>query len=155
MARDRDLTPVAELEAFWTRRCAGRAMPARRDFLAEDFWPWFGHIRILAVERDPLRFRVTLEGTAICDLSGEDFTGRLLDDVYREAHREALLTPYRDCVLSGRPRHDTLEPGMGLRNFTALERLMLPCGEDGRVTHLIVAIYAYGFQRIGGSIYAD
>jgi hypothetical protein len=151
----RDLTPVSELEAFWDIRRAGRAMPSRKDFIAEDFRPWFGHIRLLAVEHDPLRFKVTLEGTAIRDLAGEDFTGRYLDDAYKAAYREILLAPYQACVAAREPRLEALSPGMALQNFTALERLMLPCGEDDRVTHLIVAIYAHGFRRDAGTIYRD
>lgn len=151
----RELTPVSELEVFWDLRRAGRPMPARRDFIAEDFSPWFGHIRMLAVERGPLRFKVTLEGTAIRDLAGEDFTGRYLEDVYKAAHRETLLGPYRECVESKAPRFDTLLPGMALQNFSRLERLMLPCGDGERVTHLIVALYAHGFRRSAGTIYAD
>lgn len=150
-----DVALVSELEAFWDFRRGDRSMPSRKDFLAEEFRPWFGHIRMLAVEYEPLRFKVTLEGTAIRDLAGEDFTGRYLDDAYKAAHREALLTPYRDCVKTRKPRLDTLLPGMALQNFSAIERLMLPCGEDGRVTHLIVAIYAHGFRRTAGTIYAD
>lgn len=151
----RDLTLVSELEAFWNLRRAGRVMPARRDFVAEEFRPWFGHIRMLAVEHDPLRFKVTLEGTEIRDLAGEDFTGRYLEDVYKAAHRETLLAAYRECVASRAPRLDTLHPGMALQNFTILERLMLPCGDGERVTHLIVALYAHGFRRSAGTIYAD
>ena len=150
-----DVALVSDLEAFWDLRRAGRTMPSRRDFLAEEFRPWFGHIRMLAVESEPLRFKVTLEGTAIRDLAGEDFTGRYLDDVYKAAHRAALLTPYRDCVEARKPRLDTLLPGMALQNFSTIERLMLPCGEGERVTHLIVAIYAQGFRRTAGTIYAD
>ncbi|WP_431854555.1 PAS domain-containing protein [Azospirillum sp.] len=151
----RDLTLISELEAFWDLRRGGRTMPSRRDFIAEEFRPWFGHVRMLAVELESLRFKVTLEGTAIRDLAGEDFTGRYLDDAYKAAHREILLGPYRECVRTRRPRLDTLLPGMALQNFTVLERLMLPCGEDERVTHLIVALYAHGFRRSGGSIYAE
>lgn len=155
MLARREPTPVSELQAFWDLRRAARTMPSRRDFLAEEFRPWFGHIRMLAVELEPLRFKVTLEGTAIRDLSGEDFTGRYLDDAYKAAHRETLLGPYRECVRTRGPRLDTLLPGMALQNFTVLERLMLPCGEDERVTHLIVALYAHGHRRTAGSIYAD
>lgn len=155
MLMRRDLSPVSELQAFWDLRRAARPMPSRRDFIAEDFRPWFGHIRILAVEHEPLRFKVTLEGTAIRDLAGEDFTGRYLDDAYKAAHREALLKPYQACVTGRTPRMETLRPGDALQNFTALERLMLPCGEDERVTHLIVALYAHGFRRTAGTIYCD
>lgn len=154
MLARRDLTLVSELQALWDARRAGRTMPSRRDFIAEDFRPWFGHIRMLAVEHDPIRLKVTLEGTAIRDLAGEDFTGRYLDDAYRAAHREALLTPYHACVEAREPRLDALLPGMALQNFTAIERLMLPCGEGGRATHLIVAIYAHGFRRAAGTIYS-
>lgn len=150
-----DLTPVSELGAFWDIRRAGRAMPARRDFIAEDFRPWFGHIRMLAVEHDPLRFKVTLEGTEIRDLAGEDFTGRYLDDVYKAAYREILLAPYVECVQAKAPRLEMLLPGMALQNFTTIERLMLPCGDGDRVTHLIVALYARGFRRDAGTIYRD
>jgi len=155
MLMRRDLTPVSELVAFWNIRRADRAMPSRKDFIAEDFRPWFGHIRMLAVEYDPLRFKVTLEGTEIRDLAGEDFTGRYLDDVYKAAYRELLLTPYQACVAAKTPRQDVLSPGMALQNFTTLERVMLPCGDGNRVTHLIVALYAHGFQRDAGTIYRD
>jgi len=155
MLAARDVTALSELRTFWDSRRAGRAMPSRRDFIAEELRPWFGHIRMLAVEREPLRLRVTLEGTAIRNLAGEDFTGRHLDDAYKAAHREALLAPYYDCVASGAPRFDTLTPGMALQNFKTIERLMLPCGEGEQVTHLMVGIYAHGFRHGAGSIYAD
>src|SRR4051794_28327761 len=69
------------LYRLWESKLTGRLMPARRDFLAEDFAPWMPNLAISDVEAEPRRYRLRLVGTGINEYDGADYTGRYLDEV--------------------------------------------------------------------------
>lgn len=74
--------PFEDLVGLWRRRRgAGRRMPSRADFDAEDFVPWLGRIFIARVERDPFDLRFTLWGTRLRDWWRIDYTGRTLGEL--------------------------------------------------------------------------
>lgn len=62
------------LLAFWNARRNGRPMPGRRDFRAEDLYPWMGNLALNDVQHDPLRIRARLVGTRIVEYEGTDYT---------------------------------------------------------------------------------
>ena len=132
---------LAALRALWNEKRGGRALPERRDFKAEEFRPWFGHICMVRVEEPAARFRVTLAGLEIVRYYGRDLTGRYLDEEMASEGFEWLVQSYRDCARTAAPRLVKV-PALGFHGTAmALSRLMLPCGADGAVEHIIVGIY--------------
>ncbi|WP_448187943.1 PAS domain-containing protein [Azospirillum sp. sgz301742] len=132
---------LAALRALWEEKRSGRALPERRDFLTEEFRPWFGHICMVRVEEPAARFRVTLAGLEVVRYYGRDLTGHYLDDEMAVAGFGWVVESYRACARSAEPRYATV-PALSF-NGTAmpLARLMLPCGRAGAVDTIIVGIY--------------
>src|SRR5262245_66067533 len=85
---------LRRLLAYWTERCAGRAMPTRADIDPLDFAYILGNVVLLGVERGPphesLRFRVRLQGTEIVQRLGFDLTGRALDELAMPGFRALI-----------------------------------------------------------------
>ena len=135
---------LSALRALWDEKRNGRSLPERRDFLAEEFHPWFGHICMVRVEEPAARFRVTLAGLEVVRYYGRDLTGRYLDDEMAVEGFGWVVESYRVCARAAAPRYVTV-PALAF-NGTAmpLARLMLPCGRDGAVDTIIVGIYPAG-----------
>ncbi|HYG87545.1 MAG TPA: PAS domain-containing protein [Azospirillum sp.] len=132
---------LAALQALWDERRGERPMPERRDFLAEEFRPWFGHICIVRVEEPAARFRVTLAGLEVVRYYGRDLTGRYLDDEMPVEGFGWVVESYRTCARTGTPQYVTLPTASFNGTTRALNRVMLPCGRDGTVNTIIVGIY--------------
>lgn len=131
---------LAALHRFWLGLSKDGRLPARHDFVAEDLADWIGHVSLLEVERDPLRFRFLLHGGHFTLLTGNNLTGRYLEDALSPHYREAVLASYRDVVETGQPvyRHYT-DPSLPWRE---LDRLILPLADDGvTVDRIMVGLY--------------
>ena len=150
---DIDNPQLAGLLAFWESVRDERPLPARREFRAEDFQPWFGHIAIIELHDGPKRLYVRLAGTAINRYDGADFTGRYLEDCVPVEMMDDLLDPYGRCIEARMPVFCPLDIRKLKGTAGKVDRLLLPCGEDGRVDSLIVGIYATGHQRSRPSLY--
>ena len=132
---------LTALRALWDEKRGGRALPERRDFLAEEFRPWFGHLCIVRVEEPAARFRVTLAGMEVVRYYGRDLTGRCLDDEMSTEGFGWVVDSYRDCARTAAPRCATVPALSYSGTVMPLVRMMLPCGRDGRVDTIIVGIY--------------
>lgn len=158
MDRDAGLRSLEALERLWHERRGDRPLPLRRDFAFEDFFPWFGHIRIIRVEHDPdgpPRLEVTLDGTEIVNTAGVDLTGKRLDVVYGSERLSFLLAGYQACVRERRPVYETLHPNDRIVHFGEIVRALLPCGEGGRVDHILYCEYAFNVWHWGRTVFAD
>ena len=132
---------LAALRGLWEGKRGGRALPERRDFLAEDFRPWFGHLCIVKVEEPAARFRVTLAGVEVVRYYGRDLTGRCLDEVMTMEGFGWLVDSYRDCARTATPSYVQV-PALSFNGTVMpLARLMLPCGRGDAVDTIIVGIY--------------
>jgi hypothetical protein len=76
---------VRELYCYWDGKRGGRRMPARADIDPSEIARLLPHLLLVDVERDPLRFRCRLAGTATLRLREgreiRELTGRYLDEV--------------------------------------------------------------------------
>lgn len=132
---------LAALQALWEEKRGHRALPERRDFMAEEFRPWFGHICMVKVEEPAARFRVTLAGLEVVRYYGRDLTGSYLDNEMSSEGFDWVVETYRECASAAEPRFFKVPP-LGYRGTAMpLSRLMLPCGAEGTVSHIIVGIY--------------
>ncbi|WP_448192127.1 PAS domain-containing protein [Azospirillum sp. sgz301742] len=155
MDRDDGLRSLGALEQLWHERRGERTLPRRRDFSFEDFNPWLGHIRIIAVEHAPLRFKVTLDGTEIVTTAGVDLTGKYLDSVYGSERLCFLLDGYYTSVRERRPVYETLYPNERIVNFGEIIRILLPCGTGEQVDHIVYCEYAFNVWHWGRTVFAN
>ncbi|HYC02773.1 MAG TPA: PAS domain-containing protein [Azospirillaceae bacterium] len=144
---------LAGLLALWETVRDGRPLPARREFRAEDFQPWFGHIGIIELHDGPKRLYVRLAGTAINRYDGRDFTGRYLEDCLPPEVHATMLAPYERCRTERAPVACTMDARALKGAARRLDRLLLPCGDGERVDSVIVGMYAAGHQRSRVSLY--
>src|SRR6266852_1145497 len=128
--------------ALWRRDVRRvRDFPARRDIDPLDFRYALGHVKLLDVLRQPLRFRFRLHGTALTLRAGYDMTGKLADELPNAKNRAMLIERCRTVVEQRRPLAMTDNRLLG-RSTLWFEVLWLPLAEDGStISMLIVALY--------------
>jgi hypothetical protein len=156
MDREAGRQALRKLEELWRAKRGARPLPKRREFDFRDFKPWIGRIRIIEVlPETPPRFRVTLDGAEIVNTAGVDMTGRFLDVTYGSENLRFLLDGYHKVIATGEAVYETLHPNGRIVNFGEIIRLLLPCGEDRRVEHIIYCEYAYDVLHWGRTVFAD
>jgi hypothetical protein len=132
-------TPRAQalLDLWHAKRRDGR-LPARRDFMFEDFRPWLGWITLLEVHDGGEDFLFTLHGTAAVDRYRLDMTGKRASELPLN-WRGTIVSGYRDVVRTAAPalsRHRLSDADF---EYSWL-RLLLPCADDGRNVDRLIAL---------------
>ncbi|MGO8919192.1 MAG: response regulator [Stellaceae bacterium] len=131
---------------YWLDRKGSRRWPARRDIDPLDLGYMLGHLMLLDVVGEPLRFRVRLHGTAMTETAGYELTGKWIDELPISDYRTYVLARCEALVASGEPtvvHHNRVLDGKRRR----YEALWLPFSDDGTgVTMLLCALF---YQRDG------
>ncbi|WP_084462555.1 PAS domain-containing protein [Oceanibaculum pacificum] len=131
-----DNQALSSLHLYWRSLKLGKALPSRHDFVAEDVWSWIGHIGLLDVEREPLRFRIRLQGNHLARLTGFDATGRYLDEVALPLYHDEILAQHRRATETGEPVYASHIDES--RPWKRIDRLILPFATDGRTVDLLM-----------------
>jgi hypothetical protein len=91
---------LCRLYYYWLAKKGDRRFPSRGDIDPLDFAYVLGHVTLLDVLRDPLRFRFRIHGTEMVRRAGYDLTGKFVDDMpisdYRRYVRERCEGVVRD-----------------------------------------------------------
>jgi hypothetical protein len=74
-------TLIRALHVYWTAKRGARAMPTRGDIDPSEIKALLPNLIIVDIEADPFRVRYRLLGTKVVMESGNDFTGRYLDEL--------------------------------------------------------------------------
>ncbi|KZD07946.1 PAS domain-containing protein [Oceanibaculum pacificum] len=128
---------------FWLKKSVTSVLPARSNFLPEEFWPWIGHIAIVDIERPSLRLKFGLFGAAFVYVNNVDMTGRYVDEAMPTTIRDVILDDYHLCLETTAPLY--IHRQSVNREWTSIHRLLLPCAEDGRtVDKIITGLYTEG-----------
>jgi hypothetical protein len=131
---------LQRLYSYWLERKGSRCLPARRDIDPIDFAYLLGHIMLVEVLRDPLRFRVRVHGTEMARRAHYELTGKFLDELPISEYRTYVIERCRNLAETGEPtvvHHDRELDGRNHR----YEAVWLPLSDDGTtVTQLICAL---------------
>jgi len=135
---------LVALYRYWDGKRGARAMPARRDLDPSEIVRLLPHIYMVDVQSDPLRFRYRLIGTAIVNLLGRDYTGRMVDAAtYGEGQiLDRLLRLFTAVVETRRPvayKGDIWF--VAGREWRQVEALLMPLSNDGLSVDIIFAGY--------------
>lgn len=128
---------LRHLVAHWQRMRGARGMPARRDFDPLDVRFALGHISLIEVHRDPMRFYFRLDGSKQVELFGVECTRRYLDEAMPAEHAAMAHASYTEVVHRAEPRYHR-------RQIVFHERLMdyevviLPFSNDGKRVDLLM-----------------
>lgn len=130
---------------LWLGKRAGRAMPARADFDPSEMPHLLPHIMLLDVERDPLRIRVRLVGTAIVDAIGMDLTGRYVDEI---ENAEEPLRRHLRMAEDAQPYFlEKIPIPWSPRDYKTYAVLAVPLARDGRTVDMIMSLLSFTRQR--------
>jgi hypothetical protein len=149
---DKIETPcLRQLYDYWTSRCGSNEFPARRDIDPLDFPKALGHVALLDVLHEPLRFRFRLHGTELVRHAGYDMTGKMVDDLPNPANRETLLARCRSLIETREPVAVIRERLLGTRVF-GYEAVWLPLANDGRTISMLMGGIVYRASRSAGPL---
>lgn len=126
------------LYAYWEKERGDRALPSRTDIDPAALRFVLGHLILLDVLRDPLQFRVRLQGTELEWWIGADLTGKALDQLPSPELRALAYEYATTTVESGAPLHKIGEEIIGdlPRRY---EALLLPLAKDGIGVDMVLA----------------
>jgi len=149
---DKIETPcLRRLYAYWDERRQGREFPGRRDLDPLDFRYALGHVLLLDVLADPLRFRFRLHGSLLTTRAGYDMTGRMVDELPNPANRKLLIERCRALVHARQPLAVIDERILGRRRF-GYEAVWLPLSGDGRTIDMLLGGLVYRDSRAAGPL---
>jgi hypothetical protein len=134
-----------QMLAYWQSKGSIGRLPSRADIDPLDF-PWaLGVVCLLNVERPPLRFRYRLDGSAIVEHHGRDFTGRTTDEIRPIAYADMLHLHFSEVVETAAPNlySITLLTDGKLRSYA---RLALPFATDGSTVDMIMTVSKKGAE---------
>lgn len=142
---------LRQLYLYWEERRRGREFPARRDLDPVEFRFALGHVVLIDVLRDPLRFRFRLHGSELSLRAGYDMTGKMVDDLPNPANRAILLERCAGLVATRLPLRVLDQRPLGKRLF-GYEALWLPLARDGSTIDMLMGAVVYRDSRAAGPL---
>jgi hypothetical protein len=128
---------LQRLYSYWQERRGARAIPARRDVDPVDFSYALGHVSLIDVTHDPLRFRFRLVPSTIAHYLGYEATGRNVDALPEPELRACLIASYTRVVNERRPLFSAAEPILDGRRWRN-EVAYLPLAGDGTTIDMLM-----------------
>jgi hypothetical protein len=155
---------LGELEArlyeYWLDiHPGGDLLPGRQHFdpaeLGSRYPALLQHLWLVDVEREPLRFRLRLVGSAVYMTSPFARAGHCIDEFIDPASRaETLQSSFTRLVETREPGFRRGRPRLpSVRNARELSRLSLPLAADGRTVDMILNITTYVGAQPDGPAY--
>lgn len=141
---------LLELLDYWLTLGGGSRLPLKSEFDPAAIPRLLANIVVKEVERDPLRFRIRLEGEQVSAARGFSAAGRYFDEPGVVVLKDDALEAYAEMVADCRPRYSdgafSYKDGRGGR----LYRLALPFSREGRTVDFIIAGFYHELGRGGG-----
>jgi hypothetical protein len=137
---------LARLYEYWLLCKGSRRFPARSDIDPLEFRYVLGHVMLLDVLRDPLRFRFRLHGTEMARQASYDLTGKFLDDLPVAEYRDYVIDRCKHLVADGEPllvRHNRILDNK-LRRY---EALWLPFSDDEMLVSMLLCALIYDIDK--------
>ena len=146
---------IREIFDYWQSiRPATGVLPARRHFDPLAVPALLPNIRLIDVQREPLRFRYRLVGTRIVEAHGYDMTGQWLDEAHPEFRSDTpVRREYLTVIEERRPSYRRGKPVFGVNEekYTGIERLLLPFAADGATVDILLAMAVF-LDHLGNEV---
>jgi hypothetical protein len=128
---------LQRLFCYWQERRGARVFPARRDLDPLDFSYALGHVSLIDVAYEPLRFRFRLVPSTIAHYLGYEATGRNVDALPEPELRACLIASYTRVVSERRPLFSMAERILDGRRWR-YEVAYLPLANDGATIDMLM-----------------
>lgn len=123
----------------WQRRREGRELPARTDFDPLDLSYVLGHLCLIEVEQQPLRFRYRLYGTEVAAYFGLEMTSKWVDELPDLDHRRTAQAHFEEVVRHRAPLVWTKEFPSADNRRIFYEVLVLPLARKGVTVDMLMS----------------
>jgi hypothetical protein len=133
-----DRPELRVLLGIWDARRQGRQMPARADFDPCDLKAHLGHLFLVDVERNPIRFRYRLVGTHITNVVNRDVTGRYFEDIYIGRLLETMIEVHSWVANERAPLRIFSRTGHAPNMVYVYDGLLLPLSTDGETMNMVL-----------------
>jgi hypothetical protein len=118
--------------AYWREKSGDRPMPSRADLDPLDFPYALGYMILVDVEREPLRFRFRLYGSALVEYFRDgDYTGRYADQLLPPNYAPIVVQAYTEAIADGIPRLNKREMVIDGQKLN-YDALILPLADQAR-----------------------
>ncbi|WP_299393935.1 PAS domain-containing protein [Pelagibius sp.] len=139
---------IRALYDYWRSIHPEAGLPGRQHFDPIDVPELLPNIWMVDINREPLRFRFRLVGTAIVKFTERDATGQWLDAVYPDYWNSDAAAYHRACALDGTPAYrksHATPPSGGPGSITGgdVESLTLPLAGNGRDVDILLNMTLY------------
>lgn len=132
---------IAGLIAFWNAHRQPGMLPSRSVFDPFNLRPWLGYVDIYEFHPQAQDFLIRLNGSHVVELTGEDWTGRMISEVDRK-FRSTLHADLMECMQEAGPILHTMP--IFQRPHLRAVRLLLPLAREkgGPADFVLMALYA-------------
>lgn len=139
---------LRRLLAYWRSKAAVR--PSRRvDIDPVEIGADLGHVMLLDIEHDPLRFRWRLLGGDMVEAIGRNAMGKCFEEIYPHPLYADMMRLFSRVALTGLPIRHVGTARFVHRDHLSYESLHLPLfAEDGRVAMMFGGAC---FERLAAS----
>lgn len=130
---------LRRLHDDWDSRCRGREFPARADFDVLELGYIVGHLSLLDVLHDPLRFRFRVHASHVGDRVGYEMTGKDLADLPAPDMREVVHRHFVEVLARRAPVVQIRDRQILDDRLVSCEVLVLPLSRDGQIIDMIMS----------------
>lgn len=130
---------------YWNGLRRDGALPRRADIQPADIKDLLPHVALLDVIDNGERFRYRLVGTSIAHHFGYDFTGRYMDEMFKEPDLSRFLGWFREAVRGKRIHYVSLQWKHHNKPYIRYERVLLPLAEADGVVNMLMSVTYYDF----------
>jgi hypothetical protein len=128
---------LKRLYDYWTERCSGKRLPARRDVDPLDFGYALGRVSLIDVVGEPRRFWYRLVSTQLTERLGYEMTGKPLEDIPDVEMRRYAERVYGAAVEKRVPLYFRDAPVLDGNRWES-EALILPLSADGEAVDMLM-----------------
>ena len=133
-----DRPELKTLLEIWDALRKDRRMPSRADLNLFHLKAHMGHLFLVDVQRDPLRFRYRLVGTKITDIVHRDVTGRYFEDIYTGRLLQSMIEVQSWVVNERAPLRIYSRTGHPDNKLYVYDGLLLPLSADGETVNMVL-----------------
>jgi hypothetical protein len=137
---------LKRLYEYWLDLRKSRHFPTRRDIDPLDIVFVLGHVMLVDVMRNPLKFKVRLHGSEMVTLARYELTGKFINDIPVSDYRHYVIEQCKCLVETGEPLHVTNSRVVDSR-VLPYEALWLPFSEDGNEVTMLLCGLIYKIHQ--------
>ena len=134
-----------QLDRYLRDKAPNGLLPSRKHIDPIDLKSLLPFVNLMDVVRETerLRFRFRLVGTAQADALGADFTGRFVDEVFKERDVKPTVRAMLSVVSHGRPHYAEGFVPLPERAHIRYQRTVFPLASDGATVDMLIAAYVF------------